>query len=67
MKIKVLNDFKDIHSQQLYKADSTIEVSKERYDEMKQNLAKYDGEFLKEIKQRKARKKKEVASEEEGA
>lgn len=67
MKIKVMKDFKDIHSQELYKADSTIEVSKERYEEMKQNLDKYDGEFLKEIKQRKARKKKEVASEEEGA
>jgi hypothetical protein len=68
-KFEVLKEFKDIHSQELYKLDSVHEVSDERFKEMTENLKQFDGEFIKEIKpKRKPRKKKaEDSTEEEGA
>lgn len=66
-KFQVLKEFKDIHSQEKYKVDSVQEVSDERFEEIQKNLSKYDGEFIKEIKQRKRKKKAEDSTEEEGA
>lgn len=66
-KFQVLKEFKDIHSQEKYKVDSVQEVSDERFEEIQKNLQKYDGEFIKEIKQRKRKKKAEDSTEEEGA
>lgn len=68
-KIKVLIEFKDIHSKELYEVDSVLEVSEERLEEMKKNLSKYKSEFFKEVKQRKRKQKKEEvdSTEEEGA
>lgn len=66
-KFEVLKEFKDIHSQEKYKVDSVQEVSNERFEEIQKNLQKFDGEFIKEIKQRKRKKKAEQPSEEEGA
>lgn len=66
-KFEVLKEFKDIHSKETYKVDSVQEVSDERFKEIQKNLQKFDGEFIKEIKQRKRKKKAEQPSEEEGA
>ena len=66
-KFEVLKEFKDIHSKEVYKVSSVQEVSDERFEEIQKNLAKHDGEFIKEIKQRKRKKKAEQPSEEEGA
>lgn len=65
-KFKVLKEFKDIHTGDKYKVDSTVEVSDERFAEIQANLSKHDDEYIKEVKSRKS-KKKEVPPEEEGA
>lgn len=36
MKVKVISVFRDKHTKETYKANDVIEVSKERYNEIKQ-------------------------------
>jgi len=48
-KYKVLQDFRDIHTKEIYKKDSVIELSDERAELAIKNLKKYKGEFLKRI------------------
>jgi len=43
---KVLKTFKDIHTKDLYKVDSTIDITKERADEIEANLARLGGGFI---------------------
>lgn len=45
MKVKVVSVFKDKHTKKIYKLNDEIEVSKERYKEIK--------EFVEEIKSKK--------------
>lgn len=47
---KVLKTFKDIHTKDLYKVDSTIDVTKERADEIEANLARLGGGFIEPVK-----------------
>lgn len=46
---EVLQDFRDIHTREIYKKDSVIELSDERADFAIKNLKKYKGEFLKRM------------------
>lgn len=47
---KVLKTFKDIHTKDLYKVDSTIEITKERADEIEANLSRLGGGFIEPVK-----------------
>ena len=47
---KVLKEFKDIHTKDLYKVDSTIEITKERADEIEANLSRLGGGFIEPVK-----------------
>jgi len=47
---KVLKTFKDIHTKDLYKVDSTIDITKERADEIEANLARLGGCFIEPVK-----------------
>ncbi len=47
---KVLREFKDIHTKDLYKVDSTIEITKERADEIEANLSRLGGGFIEPVK-----------------
>lgn len=47
---KVLKEFKDIHTKDLYKVDSTIDVTKERANEIEANLARLGGGFIEPVK-----------------
>ncbi|WP_430610677.1 hypothetical protein IGL01_000732 [Enterococcus sp. DIV0340] len=47
---KVLKEFKDIHTEELYKVGSTIEITKERADEIENNLSRYGGGFIEPVK-----------------
>lgn len=47
---KVLKTFKDIHTKDLYKVDSTIDITKERADEIEANLARLGGGFIEPVK-----------------
>lgn len=47
---KVLKTFKDIHTKDLYKVDSTIDLTKERADEIEANLARLGGGFIEPVK-----------------
>ena len=40
MKVKVISVFRDKHTKTIYKANDVIEVSKERYKEIKQYVEK---------------------------
>lgn len=51
MKIKVLKEFQDIHTSHLYEEGDVIEVSDERYEEMRKNLSAYDYEYIEEVKE----------------
>lgn len=46
MKVKVLREFEDIYTNQLYQAGDVIVVSKKRFDEMVENLSIHGGNFL---------------------
>lgn len=48
-KYKVLQTFRDIHTKEIYKKDTVIDITVKRANEAIQNLKKYDGEFLKRI------------------
>lgn len=57
VKLKVNKDFKDKYSGELYKKDSTIEVDKERADEISNKLGKEYVEVVEQPKrQPRARK-----------
>lgn len=47
---KVLKTFKDIHTKDLYKVGSTIDLTKERADEIEANLARLGGGFIEPVK-----------------
>lgn len=47
---KVLREFKDVHTKDLYKVDSTIEITKERADEIEANLSRLGGGFIEPVK-----------------
>ena len=49
MKIKILKEFRDIHTSHLYEEGDVIEVSEERYEEMTKNLSEYDYKYIKEV------------------
>ncbi len=46
----MLKEFKDIHTKDLYKVDSTIEITKERVEEIEANLARLGGGFIEPVK-----------------
>ena len=39
MKIRILREFADIHTSQLYSVGDVLEVSEKRYEEMLENLS----------------------------
>lgn len=45
-KYKVLQDFQDIETNEVYGCDQEIEMKVKRADEAVKNLSKYEGEFL---------------------
>lgn len=47
---KVLKEFKDVYTKDLYKVDSTIEITKERADEIEANLSRLGGGFIELVK-----------------
>ncbi|WP_270788104.1 hypothetical protein [Enterococcus casseliflavus] len=47
---KVLREFKDVHTKDLYKVDSTIDITKERADEIEANLSRLGGGFIEPVK-----------------
>ncbi len=49
MKIKILKEFRDIHTSHLYEEGDIIEVSEERYEEMTKNLSEYDYKYIGEV------------------
>lgn len=49
MKIKILKEFRDIHTSHLYEEGDIIEVSEERYEEMSKNLSEYDYKYIEEV------------------
>lgn len=49
MKIKILKEFRDIHTSHLYEEGDIIEVSEERYEEMTKNLSEYDYKYIEEV------------------
>ena len=49
MKIKILKEFRDIHTSHLYEEGDVIEVSEERYEEMTKNLSEYDYKYIEEV------------------
>lgn len=49
MNVKVLKDFKDTHTKELYTAGAEIEMSEERFAEAEANLAKYGGGYIEAI------------------
>lgn len=59
-KYKVLKDFYDKHIGKLNEAGATIELSDERADEIRENLAVY-GEFIEEDKKTNKKPKTEEA------
>ena len=55
MKIRILREFEDIHTSQLYSVGDVVEV----YEEMLENLSEYGEDFLEKIEE--ATTEKEVA------
>lgn len=55
MKVKVLKEFKDKYTKELYKKGKTIEVAKERYEEINSTS---HGKLVEEIKPKKKTTKK---------
>ena len=49
MKIKILKEFRDIHTSHLYEEGDIIEVSEERYEEITKNLSEYDYKYIEEV------------------
>ncbi|MDT2669147.1 hypothetical protein [Enterococcus dongliensis] len=47
---KVLKEFKDVYTKDLYKVDSTIDITKERADEIEANLSRLGGGFIEPVK-----------------
>lgn len=62
MKIRILREFEDIHTSQLYSVGDVVEVSEKRYEEMLENLSEYGDDFLEKIEE--ATTEKEVAEDE---
>lgn len=46
----MLKEFKDIHTKDLYKVDSTIDITKDRADEIEANLSRLGGGFIEPVK-----------------
>ena len=51
MKIRILREFADIHTSQLYSVGDVLEVSEKRYEEMLENLSEYGEDFLEKIEE----------------
>ena len=62
-KFKVLKKFKDFYTGVFYEVGKTYEVTKERFEEIQNNLQKHDDDFIQEVR---PKKKKEEPSKEEG-
>jgi hypothetical protein len=62
VKIRILREFADIHTSQLYSVGDVLEVSEKRYEEMLENLSAYGEDFLEKIEE--ATTEKEVAEDE---
>lgn len=58
---KVLKRFKDIHSKELHEIDSTIELTKERFEEVVDNLSQYEGPFLEPVEGDREKKTKKTS------
>ena len=54
-KFKVLKDFRDIHTKEIYEANSEIEMTVKRSEEVIKNL---DASFLQRIEEEAAKSKK---------
>lgn len=68
-KYKVLEDFRDKHTEELYTAGTEIEMTVKRATEAEKNLAKHDKVFLERIEEPKDDTKtdnKETKTSEEG-
>lgn len=63
-KYKVLKDFYDKHTGKLNAEGKTIELSDERAEEIRENLAAY-GDFIKEVGAKKSGKDKETDNADE--
>lgn len=48
-KYLVKKDFKDIHTQEVYRVGQEVEMTVKRANEAIKNLKKYDGDFLKRV------------------
>lgn len=46
----MLKEFKDVYTKDLYKVDSTIDITKERADEIEANLSRLGGGFIEPVK-----------------
>lgn len=51
MKIKILKEFRDIHTSHLYEVGDVVEISEERYEEMTKNLSEYDYKYIEEVEE----------------
>ena len=51
MKIRILREFADIHTSQLYSVGDVLEVSEKHYEEMLENLSEYGEDFLEKIEE----------------
>lgn len=58
-KYKVLKQFRDVHTKEVYEENQVIEMSEKRAEEAIKNLEKYDGEFLERIENKKDEKQQE--------
>lgn len=47
---KILKEFKDIHTKEIYKVDSTIEFTDSRAEEIESNLEQFGGGFIEPVK-----------------
>lgn len=65
-KYKVLNKFKDLQANEVYKVGQEVEMTVKRADEIANNLKKYDREFLERIDNEEEDKKDKKKKEEEG-
>lgn len=58
-KYKVLEDFRDKHTEELYTAGTEIEMTVKRAGEVEKNLAKYGKVFLERVEETKTKETSE--------
>lgn len=65
-KYKVLQDFQDIETNEVYGCDQEIEMTVKRADEAVKNLSKYEGEFLERTDNKKEDEEEGKKDQEDG-